>query len=736
MDTRIYRVDEPFRPSPQRNNLWYQDRKTDQVIVFVHGVLSDSCGCWYREQPKNEAGVYWPDLLVKDSRFADYSIYLGGYSTTPTAQKYEVSDCAEELRNALWRPDEKTKRYVMEEKTIIFVCHSMGGVVTRYMLTARPWEFKDKRIGLVLIASPSSGSRWADRLDLLVKYFDNEQGAQLQWGNWTLQDLDGRFRIIVHEKAIPQLFGAEACENQFIFGKKWYRVEPIVTRDSAGVYFNRVRMLANTDHFTCVKPDNREHPAYEFLLDFCNALSADETKKLRPTLTTASGVTQASDVASADDYVCQCLHWDVRIDEEGDAYTDMSYENIMLFPSQRSVFELPPAEVQSGHTTEYELIWDGRTTEGAALERAKATSPTKIQMNVKFANPPTRKNPAGFAVRCWDWNVYSMNMEEYRQKPGWREDGLDYAEKYIPQQWKRFTMVIEFPQEIVFAKRPFFEIYTPGSDPDQVRSEEHTTTYQHCFYYSAGMNLAFLMVERPPWPFCYRISWLLGESGVSREAALMPLERHRQHSFGRKLLSMRRALDGDPKGDVDEARRLEVEVNSALASFAQFVKQTLGNVELEAANFEISLMVLDEDRPEQPPFGSRKLPVLRIVAGTVLQDPVLRAFFLFIGDGNAGRAWKRRMARIYDRNEKDPKRHIYIPISDSTPHRFLVSIPLIDKKSEALLYGILNVGTFSEEQAEMLRPMAAPEQIETLTSWAQSYVLKRLLEVLKMELWH
>src|SRR5580700_7569611 len=133
---RVFPVDEPFRPAPKRNNLWYKDRNTGQVIIFVHGVLSDSQGCWYREPSTQSAGVYWPDLLQNDSRFAKYSIYLGGYETDVDSGPYEVSDCAEELFKALARPDKNTGRAVLDEKTIIFVGHSMGGIVVRYLLTA------------------------------------------------------------------------------------------------------------------------------------------------------------------------------------------------------------------------------------------------------------------------------------------------------------------------------------------------------------------------------------------------------------------------------------------------------------------------------------------------------------------------------------------------------------------------------------------------------------------------
>ena len=497
----IYPLNEPRRPAPGHNNIWYEDKQTDQVIVFVHGVLSDSSGCWYKQPIENRPGVYWPDLLSKDARFADHSIYLGGYHTSKKSTQYEVSDCAQELYDALKRHGEgDSKRSVIDRKTIIFVCHSMGGIVVRYMITARPWEFEQKRIGLVLIASPSSGSRWANRLDLLLQYFKHEQGVELKWGNWHLEDLDGRFRIVVNANRIPQLFGAEACEHRFILDAKWLpSLDPVVSRDSAGAYFDRVRMLPDTDHFSCVKPNAKDHPAHEFLVDFQDKFCGSQTNQLRPIAAALPYTISTTGNGPLSESLCQSLHWDIKIDEEGDAYNEMSYKGIALASRRPYIFVLPPAEVQSGHTTEYDLIWDDRTSEGASLKPAKISS-VSIEMNVEFANRPTKNNPASFALRSWDWNAYSMNMEEYRQKPGWSEDGRDYAEKYIPQPWESFFMLIQFPSQMVFAKRPFFEIYNPSTDIDPIRNDELTAEYQHCFHYSRALNQAVLSVQLPPSP--------------------------------------------------------------------------------------------------------------------------------------------------------------------------------------------------------------------------------------------
>jgi hypothetical protein len=150
-------LNEPRRPPEGRNNVWYETRSTDRVIVFVHGVLSDSHGCWYHPGLNGQPGVYWPEMLAKDPEFHQYSIYLAGYFTRSTARDYGVSDCADELFRALERKDNGNKSVVDSAVIVfvLFVCHSTGGIVVRDMLDAHTRVFADKAIGLVLVASPS-----------------------------------------------------------------------------------------------------------------------------------------------------------------------------------------------------------------------------------------------------------------------------------------------------------------------------------------------------------------------------------------------------------------------------------------------------------------------------------------------------------------------------------------------------------------------------------------------------
>lgn len=259
-------------PKQGKNNTWFRYTESDSVLVFMHGVLSDSRNCWlYESKSHPESNCYWPGLIESDPKFKDISIYLAGYYTAPDSGPYEIRNCADEVLAALKRTDDDGNSPVMKKQKITFVCHSMGGIVARYLLDVNQGEFKDKKVGLVLIASPSYGSQFANSLEALTKLFNHQQGVQLQWGNWNLRDLDDRFKELKERKRISDLSGIELYENHFVVHKKWLPIfnrTVVVPKESAGRYFGAAKQVAKTDHFTICKPREKSDLVHQYLFDF------------------------------------------------------------------------------------------------------------------------------------------------------------------------------------------------------------------------------------------------------------------------------------------------------------------------------------------------------------------------------------------------------------------------------------------------------------------------------------
>jgi Leucine-rich repeat (LRR) protein len=251
-----------------RNHGWLYANDTDATMVFVHGVLSNSRSAWlYRVKNKE---VYWPDLIRSDQRFQDISIFLGGFSTGISAGPYGLRRCADEVFLALNTIDSQNRRPPMEKNKIIFVCHSLGGIVTRYLLTEHYADFAGKTVGLFLIASPSGGSHYANAFQRISETYQHQQGKELGWRSPELVDLDARFRRLLDDRRIPNLYGLELCEHHgpLRFGFLPFRTPPIVTEDSAGRYFGPVQMIAGSDHSSICKPRDLDDEVYSHLVAF------------------------------------------------------------------------------------------------------------------------------------------------------------------------------------------------------------------------------------------------------------------------------------------------------------------------------------------------------------------------------------------------------------------------------------------------------------------------------------
>ncbi|MGY8669293.1 alpha/beta hydrolase [Bradyrhizobium sp. UFLA05-109] len=128
-------------------------------IVFAHGILSDGEGAW--------GSPSWPQLLIDDPELEGYGVYVFTYRTSLGSGTYSIGDAARTLEarfdlEKLWLQDR-----------IIFVGHSMGGIVVRKFILDNQMRLASEAIdiGLFLVASPSLGARAATTLAELSRVF-------------------------------------------------------------------------------------------------------------------------------------------------------------------------------------------------------------------------------------------------------------------------------------------------------------------------------------------------------------------------------------------------------------------------------------------------------------------------------------------------------------------------------------------------------------------------------------
>jgi len=238
---------------------WLRKPANNTAVVFVHGILSSGETCW-----QHENGAYWPALLQREPGLNGLGIYVYSYRTDIFSGNYQLGDVVDDLKERM-RLDE-----VLQNQWLIFVCHSMGGIVVRQYLVTRALDLIEANIdiGLFLVASPALGSEYANWLSLFAKILGNSQAEALRFtqDNAWLNDLDKNFMNLKAAGKL-QLSGKELIEDNFIILKKFFRKQ-VVEPFSGARYFGEPYKVPHSDHFSIAKPENEQAIQHRLLVQF------------------------------------------------------------------------------------------------------------------------------------------------------------------------------------------------------------------------------------------------------------------------------------------------------------------------------------------------------------------------------------------------------------------------------------------------------------------------------------
>lgn len=229
------------------------------TVVFVHGFLSNGKDCW-----KNEASdAYWPEILKNESEHDSIGIYVYTYQTDFFSGSYSLGDVVDDLKERLQLD------HVLSSKALVFVCHSMGGIVVRRYLVSREHDLKDVAVGLYLVASPSLGSNYANWLEPIAQLMNHSQADVLRFSqnNQWLNDLNKDFKNLIGTNRLA-IRGKEITEDKFVILVKLRFLKQVVEPLSGALYFPEPYKLPGSDHFSIAKPENKDSTQHRLLLKF------------------------------------------------------------------------------------------------------------------------------------------------------------------------------------------------------------------------------------------------------------------------------------------------------------------------------------------------------------------------------------------------------------------------------------------------------------------------------------
>lgn len=241
------------------NGQWIRKADGDTAVIFIHGVLSRGETCW-----RHENGTYWPELLANALEHQNIGIYEFNYKTGFFSGTYRLGDVVDSLREHIKLDG------LLNKRRLVFVCHSMGGLVARKFVAEHAAKLIEKPIdvGLFLIASPSLGSEYANWLAPIAKLFGHAQADALRFtqSNAWLMDLDREF-INLKENGQLAIFGKELIEDTFIVLKKLLRKQ-VVSPFSGARYFGDPFKVPNSDHFSIAKVEGYNAIQHRLLVEF------------------------------------------------------------------------------------------------------------------------------------------------------------------------------------------------------------------------------------------------------------------------------------------------------------------------------------------------------------------------------------------------------------------------------------------------------------------------------------
>jgi predicted alpha/beta hydrolase family esterase len=228
-------------------------------VVFVHGLAGHAWNTWHWQNPNDrnyEKDNFWLKWLGEDLK--DVGIWSFGYDAARLRASGSAMPLFDQASNFL----DDLENFNIGDRPIIFVTHSMGGLLVKKMLSTAENFLRDKRKkaviesskGIVFLSTPHLGSDVAQWVKSLTGFLTTVNVEELKTHASQLRELDEWYRQHVDE------FGIET--------RVYYETRPtsgilIVNASSANPGIKDVKPTAvEANHDTIAKPQAGDKKVY------------------------------------------------------------------------------------------------------------------------------------------------------------------------------------------------------------------------------------------------------------------------------------------------------------------------------------------------------------------------------------------------------------------------------------------------------------------------------------------
>jgi len=227
----------------------------DSLVAFVHGVFGDARDTWTNGRSK----AYWPELIKKDKDLDEFSILVIDYRSPKFKTAGTIEQVATQIGTAL-----KDEGIYNKYRSVFFVAHSMGGLITRRILIDlnRPTTVTDlRRVAAALFFStPTSGAPIAD-LGSWISLNPQLSDMKPADVNTFLQSLDNQWEDLLRDRDSQGRVRPRAYCAYELFDTVGIKVVPLVYTKSR---CDEKPIPFDKNHVEIVKPEGFDDPVYKW----------------------------------------------------------------------------------------------------------------------------------------------------------------------------------------------------------------------------------------------------------------------------------------------------------------------------------------------------------------------------------------------------------------------------------------------------------------------------------------
>ncbi|KAM7215760.1 putative WD40 domain containing protein [Rhypophila decipiens] len=266
----------PVPEDPLGLTLVHDTSDSDADIIFVHGLGGSSLKTWSWNR---DAGNFWPTWIHLEEGLARLRIFTFGYNANFRDSKttYSILDFSKSLLAYMQAyGSDGANDTAIGGKPIVFVCHSMGGLVVKKALvlgkTNDQYASLLSRVhGIMFLSTPHRGSSHASTLNgllsLLVGSSKKVYVSELEPSSTSIGDINEQFRGICGSWELVSFY-----ENKVT--KLSPGIKRIIVDKNSGIlnYPKEISIPLDADHHSICKFQSRLDPNYRLFIDMLGQL--------------------------------------------------------------------------------------------------------------------------------------------------------------------------------------------------------------------------------------------------------------------------------------------------------------------------------------------------------------------------------------------------------------------------------------------------------------------------------